>query len=160
MASERWKLIRSRWSNHWRQMLGVAVLATALAAVCQVLGDSLGGWLGEAERGAYDTMVTTFTDGRGKSSQVVVLTIDQPSLDAIRANPSYARNFGNWPYSRNLWARVVEQLEAEGARAIVFDAVMDERSTDPAMDLAFAQALRDSPVPFFLGVSTHAAAES
>nr|WP_225938053.1 adenylate/guanylate cyclase domain-containing protein [Myxococcus sp. RHSTA-1-4] len=139
-------------------MLGVAVLATALAAACELLGDSLGGWLEEAERDAYDKMVTTFTNGRGKSAHVVVLAIDQPSLDAIRANPQYARNFGNWPYSRNLWARVVEQLEAEGARAIVFDAVMDERSTDPAMDLAFAQALRDSPVPFFLGMSTNASA--
>ncbi|MFP2930408.1 CHASE2 domain-containing protein [Pyxidicoccus sp. 3LG] len=140
-------------------MLGVAVLSTLLAAVCHLLGESLGGWLEEAERGAYDKMVTGFTDGRGKSSHVVVLAIDQPSLDGIRANPQYARNFGNWPYSRNLWARVVEQLEAEGARGIVFDAVMDERSTDPAMDLAFAQVLRDTKVPFFLGVSTNANAE-
>ncbi|WP_240359604.1 CHASE2 domain-containing protein [Pyxidicoccus trucidator] len=151
--------MRLRWRNHWRLMLGVAVLATTLAAVCEWLGDTLGGWLEEAERGAYDKTVTSFTAGREKSPRVVVLAIDQPSLDGIRANPQYARNFGNWPYSRNLWARIVEQLEAEGARAIVFDAVMDERSTDPAMDLAFAQVLRDTRVPFFLGVSTHAEAK-
>ncbi|MFP2908836.1 CHASE2 domain-containing protein [Pyxidicoccus sp. 3LFB2] len=158
MAGERWKLMRLRWRNHWRLMLGVAVLATTLAAACEWLGGTLGGWLQEAERGAYDKTVTTFTGGREKSPRVVVLAIDQPSLDGIRANPQYARNFGNWPYSRNLWARIVEQLEAEGASAIVFDAVMDERSTDPAMDLAFAQVLRDTRVPFFLGVSTHAEA--
>ncbi|MCP3136203.1 CHASE2 domain-containing protein [Pyxidicoccus xibeiensis] len=156
MAGERWKILKSRWRNHWRLMLGVAVLATTLAAVCHLLGESLGGWLEEAERGAYDKMVTGFTDGRGKSPHVVVLAIDQWSLDNIRANKQYALNFGNWPYSRNLWARVVEQLEAEGARAIVFDAVMDEPSTDTGMDLAFAQTLRDTRVPFFVGMSSNA----
>ncbi|MCY1017338.1 adenylate/guanylate cyclase domain-containing protein [Pyxidicoccus sp. MSG2] len=159
MAGERWKILRLRWRNHWKRMVGVAALATALAAACELLGGSLGGWLEEAERGAYDKTVTTFTRMQGKSPHVVVLAIDQPSLDGIRANPQYARNYGNWPYSRNLWARIVEQLEAEGARAIVFDAVMDERSTDPGMDLAFAQVLRDTRVPFFLGVSTNAEAK-
>ncbi|WP_163997806.1 adenylate/guanylate cyclase domain-containing protein [Pyxidicoccus caerfyrddinensis] len=159
MAGERWKILRLRWRNDWKHMLGVAALATALAAACELLGGSLGGWLEEAERGAYDKTVTTFTGKREKSPHVVVLAIDQPSLDGIRANAQYARNYGNWPYSRNLWARVVEQLEAEGARAIVFDAVMDERSTDPGMDLAFAQVLLETRVPFFLGVSTNADAD-
>jgi len=93
------------------------------------------------------------------SSRVSVVVIDQSSLDGIRANERYTLNFGSWPYSRNLWARVVEQLEAEGARAIVFDAVMDERSSDESTDLAFAQVLRGTRVPFFLGVSTNANAQ-
>ena len=156
MAGERWKTVRSRWQNHWRLMLGVAVLATTLAAVCLHFDAKLGGLLEEAERTAYDTVVTRFTARREVSSQVVLVTIDQPSLERIRANEQYALNFGSWPYSRNLWARVVEQLEAEGARAIVFDAVMDERGTDESMDLAFAQVLQETSIPFYLGVSTHA----
>ncbi|WP_141617854.1 CHASE2 domain-containing protein [Myxococcus sp. AB036A] len=156
MAGERWKTVRSRWQNHWRLMLGVAVLATTLAAVCLHFDARLGGLLEEAERSAYDTVVTRFTARREVSSQVVLVTIDQPSLERIRANEQYALNFGSWPYSRNLWARVVEQLEAEGARAIVFDAVMDERGTDESMDLAFAQVLQETSIPFYLGVSTHA----
>ncbi|QDE66090.1 CHASE2 domain-containing protein [Myxococcus xanthus] len=156
MAGERWKTVRSRWQNHWRLMLGVAVLATTLAAVCLHFDAKLGGLLEEAERSAYDTVVTRFTERRAVSSQVVLVTIDQPSLERIRANEQYALNFGSWPYSRNLWARVVEQLEAEGARAIVFDAVMDERGTDESMDLAFAQVLQETTIPFYLGVSTHA----
>ncbi|QSQ20668.1 adenylate/guanylate cyclase domain-containing protein [Pyxidicoccus parkwayensis] len=159
MAGERWKILRLRWRNHWKLMLGVAVLSTALAALCLWLGDtSMGGWLRDAERAAYDEVLTTYTAERGLSSRVVVLAIDQGSLDGIRANEQYARNYGSWPYSRNLWARVVEQLEAEGARAVVFDAVMDERSTDASTDLAFAQTLRDTRVPFFLGISTNVTA--
>lgn len=43
MAGERWKTVRSRWQNHWRLMLGVAVLATTLAAVCLHFDAKLGG---------------------------------------------------------------------------------------------------------------------
>ncbi|MCP3100996.1 CHASE2 domain-containing protein [Myxococcus sp. K15C18031901] len=151
MAGETWKTIRLRWRDHWRLMLGVAVLSATLAALAWRAG-----WLDDLERSAYDQALTTFTGGRGRSSRVSVVVIDQSSLDGIRANERYTLNFGSWPYSRNLWARVVEQLEAEGARAVVFDAVMDERSSDESTDLAFAQVLRDTRMPFFLGVSTNA----
>lgn len=153
MAGETWKLLRLRWRNHWRLMLGVAVLSTALAA-----GAWAAGWLEDAERAEYDRALVTFTGNGQRSSRVVLVTVDQGSLERIRSNPSYARNFGNWPYSRNLWARVVEQLEAEGARAAVFDMVMDERSTDESTDLAFAEALRATSLPVFLGMSTDVAA--
>ncbi len=86
------------------------------------------------------------------------MAIDQPSIDGIRNNPTYARNFGNYPWTRSLWARIVEELAASGARAVLFDAVMDERYTDASADLAFAQVLRDTGLPFYLGVSTHPAA--
>ena len=141
-------------------MVGVAALATTLAAAWQRFDAKLGGgWLEAAERSAYDSAVTRFTQRADTSSQVVLVTIDQQSLDDIRGNAQYVLNFGSWPYSRNLWARVVEQLEAEGARAVVFDAVMDERGSDESMDLAFAQVLRNTDLPFFLGVSTHADAQ-
>ncbi|QSQ11344.1 CHASE2 domain-containing protein [Myxococcus landrumensis] len=154
MAGDTWKIIRLRWREHWLLMLGVAVLSTALATLAW-----WGGWLHDLERGAYDQALNRFTDGRGLSPHVSVVVIDQSSLDGIRANERYTLNFGSWPYSRNLWARVVEQLEAEGARAVVFDAVMDERSSDESTDLALAQVLRDTRVPFFLGVSTNANAQ-
>ncbi|WP_338871315.1 adenylate/guanylate cyclase domain-containing protein [Myxococcus stipitatus] len=155
MAGDTWKIIRLRWREHGLLMLGVAVLSTALATLAW-----WGGWLHDLERGAYDQALTRFTGGRGVSPNVSVVVIDQSSLDGIRANERYTLNFGSWPYSRNLWARVVEQLEAEGARAVVFDAVMDERSSDESTDLALAEVLRDTRVPFFLGVSTNANAQS
>ncbi len=69
--------------------------------------------------------------------------MDQSSLDGVRNNPTYARNFGNYPWTRSLWARVVEELAHHGARAVLFDMVMDERNTDPSVDVDFAAVLRE-----------------
>lgn len=142
------ELYRLRLRNNLLFMLGVALVATALAIACHAF-DLLD--IGDSERGAYDKGLQVFTQGRGRSGDVVIVAIDQKSLDAIRANETYARNFGSWPYSRNIWARIFEQLQAEGAKAIVFDATMDERSTDPANDLALAETLRARGIPLYLG---------
>ena len=47
-------------------------------------------------------------------------------MQDIARNKQYARNYGRYPYSRRLWARVLEHLMTEGARAVVMDSVMDE----------------------------------
>ena len=151
MARERARVLGLRLRNNAGRILAIALLATAAAALCGRLG-----WLQAAERSAYDQGLTTFTGGRPRSSQLVVVAIDQTSVGLIRANPTYALNFGSYPWSRTLWARVLEQLHREGARAVVFDAVMDERSTDPSSDLALAQTLRDTGLPFYLGFSADA----
>lgn len=150
MASEMLKVLRLRLRNHLPLMLAVAVLSTAAAALGWHF-DAVG--LPDAERTAYDLGLTTFRGKKERSKDVVVVAIDQTSVDGIRAHPPYARNFGSWPWSRNLWARVVEELEHAGARAVVFDAVMDERATDAATDLEFAQVLRESKIPVYVGVS-------
>jgi adenylate cyclase len=155
MASDTWKVLRLRLRNHLPLMLGLAVLSTAVAAGCWHKG-----WLGlpTAERALYDSALTTFTGGRGQSPDILVVAIDQLSLDGVRRNPTYARNFGSYPWTRSLWARVVEELAHRGARAVLFDMVMDERYTDPSADLDFAQVLRDTGLPVYLGVSSHPAA--
>ncbi len=152
MASNTWKVLRLRLRNHLALMLGLAVLSSAVAAVCWRFG-----WLGlpEMERAVYDKALTRFTRSGQMSEQLVVVAIDQTSLDGVRNNPTYARNFGNYPWARSLWARVVEELAHQGARAVMSDAVMDERSTDASADMAFARVLHDTGLPFYLGMSTH-----
>jgi adenylate cyclase len=152
VASDTWKILRLRLRNHLPLMLGMAVLATAVTAGCWKLGWL---WLPSLERILYDSALTRFTHRAELSSDIVVLGIDQPSLERVRNNPTYARNFGNYPWSRNLWAHVVDELAHRGARAVLFDMVMDEPSTDASTDLAFAQAVRDTGMPSYLGVSTH-----
>ncbi|WP_224363597.1 CHASE2 domain-containing protein [Hyalangium versicolor] len=151
MASDTWKVLRLRLRNHLPLMLGVAVLSTLVPALCWK-GGLL--WLPTLERALYDSALTHFTRA-GPSTGIVVVAIDQSSLDGVRNNPSYARNFGNYPWTRSLWARVVEQLAHEGARAVLFDMVMDERDTDASADLDFAQALRTTGLPIYMGVATH-----
>ena len=147
MAGEPWKTILQRWRNHGLQMLGVALVATLIAAACEY-----GGVLKPAERMAYDQALSAFTGERGLSSHVVVVAIDQPTLDAISQDEGWRTNFGNWPYTRTLWARIAEELQAAGAKAVLFDAVMDERASDESADLGFAQVLRELHLPFYVGM--------
>ncbi len=152
MASETRRVLRLRLRNHLPLMLGLAALATGVATACWHF-EWL--WLPNMERALYDSALTTFTRQQSLSQDILVVAIDQSSIDGIRNNPSYARNFGNYPWTRSLWARVADELAHRGARAVLFDAVMDERNTDESADLAFAQVLRDTGLPFYLGVSTH-----
>ncbi|SEM42060.1 adenylate cyclase [Stigmatella aurantiaca] len=155
MVSETRKVLRLRLRNHLVQMVRLALLATGVSAACWFLQLL---WLPDMERQLYDSALTTFTRRHGKSEDITVVAIDQSTLDLVRANRTYARNFGNYPWTRSLWARVAEELSAGGARAVLLDAVMDEPDTDPSADLAFATALRDTGLPFYLGVSSHPSA--
>jgi adenylate cyclase len=155
MASDNWKVLRLRLRNHLALMLGIAVLSTGVSAACWHLGWL---WLPTLERALYDSALTAFTRNRELSSQIVLVAIDQSSIDGIRNNASYARNYGTYPWTRSLWARITEELAAGGARAVLFDAVMDERHTDASADLAFTRALHETGLPFYLGVSTHPSA--
>jgi len=152
MASDTWKILQLRLRNHLPRMLGVAVLSTAVAAGCW-----LAGWLGlpALERAFYDRALTTFARSQGQSPDIAVVAIDQSSLDGVRDNPAYARDFGAYPWSLGLWARVMEELAHQGAKAVLFDGVMDEPSTDASVETGFAQVLRDTGLPVYLGVATH-----
>ncbi|MET0405932.1 MAG: adenylate/guanylate cyclase domain-containing protein [Cystobacter sp.] len=142
-----------RLRNRWRFIVLVTVLATVGAALCQHHG-----WLRmhDAERSAYDQGLTFFTGGHPRSSDVLIVGIDDRTLQGIRDNAQYVRNYGVYPYSRNLWARVFEHLMDEGVRAIVFDGVMDERGTDESNDLALVQVLEARGIPLALGVTVSA----
>ncbi len=142
-----------RLRNSWKFILLVTALTTAGAALCHK-HDLLR--MGATERAAYDRGLTFFRTGHPRSQDVVIVGIDDATMQGIRDNPQYVRNYGVYPYSRNLWARVFEHLMDEGARAIVFDGVMDERGTDESNDLALAQVLRERGIPLTLGFNINA----
>ncbi|MBZ4330754.1 adenylate/guanylate cyclase domain-containing protein [Corallococcus sp. AS-1-12] len=152
MTGETWKLLQERWRHHGRVMLGIALVATLAAWACER-------GLEGTEHVAYDEALVRFTGGREKSQQVVVVAIDQSTLDEISQDAQLQLNFGNWPYTRTLWARVAQELKAAGARAVLFDAVMDERTADASADLGFAQVLRETGLPFYVGMVSSASAK-
>ncbi|NOK14952.1 CHASE2 domain-containing protein, partial [Corallococcus exercitus] len=129
MAGETWKIIQERWRHHRLPMLGVALVATLIAGAAQWSGRLEG-----TEHIAYDEALIRYTGDRKASGQVVVVAIDQQSIDAISQDAQLQVNFGNWPYTRTLWARVAQELKAAGARAVLFDAVMDERASDESAE--------------------------
>lgn len=60
-------------------------------------------------------------------TEAVVIDIDDASLDAMKPY------FGNWPYSRDTYALLVDYLSEMGARAVAFDLVLfDPRPGDDA----------------------------
>lgn len=136
-------------------MVLVSLLATALAVLCQRLD-----WLGlsDAEAGAYDNGLTFFTGedwfpwGKvEKSKDIVVIAIDDGSMKGIRTDRAYAEAFGSWPYSRDLWSFVFEHLMKEGAKAVVYDAIVDEPDSDVAGDVKMGRTVSELGVPYYVG---------
>ena len=64
----------------------------------------------------------------------VLVAIDDRSLQSL----------GQWPWPRRIHARLVDRLNAAGARSIALDVLMPERDRDPGSDEALAQAMRAS----------------
>jgi adenylate cyclase len=114
-----------RWSRRSRRLvlltLAVIGLVTALA---QFPAWSL------ADLRAFDYL-STIDDPRPPADGPIVVTIDEPSLADINAQ---------WPWPRDLHARLVESLRKAGARAIGLDIIFAEPS-NPASDEALAKAL-------------------
>jgi PAS domain S-box-containing protein len=68
---------------------------------------------------------------RQASGEIVVVTIDSPSIEKL----------GGWPWSRSLHGELLAKLNAAGVRDIVFDIDFSSPSNEAA-DAAFATALR------------------
>jgi CHASE2 domain-containing sensor protein len=69
---------------------------------------------------------------RSASGQVVVVQIDNKSLDQFHA----------WPWPRSLHAKLVDKLHAAGAKRIIFNIDFTSPAPDVRQDWAFANALK------------------
>ena len=95
---------------------------------------SLGGMFDPWELKAYNQLFL----GRGAqppSDQIVIVAIDDESIGWL----------GNWPWSRNVHAQLLQILEAAGAKLVAFDILFDSPSSlrdrgDEAMSSAVEQA--------------------
>lgn len=114
-----------RWPRRSRRLvlltLAVVGLVTALA---QLPAWSL------ADLRAFDYL-STIDDPRPPADGPIVVAIDEPSLADINAQ---------WPWPRDLHARLVESLRKAGAKAIGLDIIFAEPS-NPTSDDALAKAL-------------------
>ncbi|MFL5320290.1 MAG: CHASE2 domain-containing protein [Myxococcaceae bacterium] len=169
MAKES-QLLLTRLQRRWKLVAALSAIATLLAAGFYEL-DLFG--LGDAERGAYDSGLQAFTgDTRPTaektfwqrltdrlkkkpelSQDIVILAIDNDTFLRVARHPWMFQQYGSWPYGRNVWANVLSVLRENGARAVVFDAVMEERSTNPADDRAMAKEIGQNAMPFYTGFS-------
>lgn len=106
----------------------------AVTFLCAVLAglSACEGWLWRIDQTLYDDALSSWL--RPPSSDLVIIAIDDASLASV----------GRWPWSRRLYARLVEQARAAGAAAVVLDLPLDSASQDdPEGDLMLARSMRN-----------------
>lgn len=75
---------------------------------------------------AYDLRLNTFIDDtRGKDERIVIVEIDEKSLNIE----------GRWPWSRDKITILVENISKAGATVIGFDVIFSEKQRNSATDL-------------------------
>ncbi|MDO1529688.1 CHASE2 domain-containing protein [Fulvimonas sp. R45] len=84
-----------------------------------------------ADNALYDLNMRHW--GYAAGDDVVIVAIDQKSLDAL----------GHWPWPRDVHARLLDRLAADGVRAVGLDVIMtDADDAHPQNDRALAAAVR------------------
>ena len=96
---------------------------------------------------SYDWRARIATDkgpfsGKFKAAdkKIVIVSIDDFSRKEISKNPQL--NLGSWPWSRDVWAGVVDFIEKGEPKAVLFDLVFNDLNENSWNDRRFAQALR------------------
>ncbi|HAP42240.1 MAG TPA: hypothetical protein DCQ94_21190 [Nitrospira sp.] len=93
-----------------------SALAVGLAVFSLVAGLKLTRWFEVVELKALDHLVRRYAEPANADSNLVLLAIDESSLEA----------FGRWPWPRDRYGYVVRYLKQAGARAVVFDVMFFE----------------------------------
>ncbi|MFM8575971.1 MAG: CHASE2 domain-containing protein, partial [Limnohabitans sp.] len=104
-------------------------------------------WLPEGpafDRNSYDQMVKRRLLTPSPDSKMVIVDIDERSLDELK------QEFGRWPWPRETLASVLEWVNRQGAQAVVFDILFaDADMLNPASDAAFVQTVQASDNTYF-----------
>jgi adenylate cyclase len=103
-----------------------------IAAIMVVLVCAAGAWkLFEPLDGPLFDRLSTIQPARPAQPGAMLVAIDEPSFSAIGKQ---------WPWPRDLHARLLQSLHRAGAKVIALDVVFAEPSADPAADAALAGA--------------------
>lgn len=106
-------------------------IGTTIAVTGITLSLVFGGWLWRIDMTLYDASVSL--DGGPAPAEIVIVAIDQPSLDQI----------GRWPWRRAVHATLIERLTQSGVRGVAFDVILSEADrSDPRGDAVLAEAMR------------------
>lgn len=115
---------------------GLAVGAAAVLVALLLRATPLGQ---VAEWKTYDARVQAFADPAAADSNIVIVEIDEGSLEF------YRDVLGRWPWPRHVYANVLRYLDYGGARLAVFDILFREPDLDdPASDSTFAGAMEET----------------
>ncbi|ULA66184.1 MAG: Adenylate cyclase [Nitrospira sp.] len=111
----------------------LSALAVGLAVFGLVAGLRMTRWVEIVELNAFDHLVRRYADPAKADSNLVLLAIDESSLEA----------FGRWPWPRDRYGYVVRYLKRAGAKAVVFDVMFFEPDDNAEeFDQSFADDLK------------------
>lgn len=103
-------------------LIGLAAFAVAVAA-------HWSGALRTLEWKSWDLRLSLWSDPARADKDIVILLIDQYSLDFFEKEQGLS-----WPWPRQLYSAVVDFLKLGGARAVFFDLVLSESSRSGVED--------------------------
>ncbi len=103
---------RDFWKSDWFFGLLVSLVVFALGSA---------GWMQGLERKAYDLGVAMAK--RTPSDRIAIIAIDKQSVD----------NIGRWPWSRDIFADVIEKLAAARAKTIAATVLFSEPQRDAGL---------------------------
>ena len=114
-----------------------------IAALFSVLALVDYGWSGFTriiDQRAGDVLLVINANRRPQSDRVVIVDIDQRSLELMNEQA------GSWPWPRSVHGELIDQISAQGPRAIAFDVLFNELDVyRPEQDTALADAVARHP---------------
>ncbi|WP_169741306.1 CHASE2 domain-containing protein [Andreprevotia chitinilytica] len=94
-----------------------------------------------------DTLLAQRAPSRPASDDIVIVDVDQNSLTKLMGE------LGNWPWPRVAFAEMLEGIDAQAPRAVVFDILFNEFDTfRPDSDVAFREAVQRHARSYFSSV--------
>jgi adenylate cyclase len=109
------------------------LITLAVIAACVGVRQADPGFMARLRLLGFDLLQQSLPRTPDASYPVRIVDIDEPSIKA----------FGNWPWRRDLLARLSDKLFAAGVRVVVFDMVFPEPTGDALAQLP--EPLRNSP---------------
>jgi adenylate cyclase len=94
-----------------------------------------------------DVMVKLASERRPAVDRIVIVDIDQRSLELMNYNKDYPEaSTGRWPWPRSVHGELIDYIERQQPRAIAFDVLFNEDDIDrPEADALFAEAVARYP---------------
>ncbi len=95
-------------------------------------------------QGAFDMMVKYRLVVPKPAPDIVIVDINEASLSAM------AKEYGRWPWPRQVLGEFVEQIEKQHPKAVVFDILFSDADVyNPDSDAYFDAAIRDTKNTYF-----------
>lgn len=138
---------------HWRDRIGQTLLRTRtyfyvlLAAGCALAGfwdQFIHPFSSALSNASFDWLMSHRPIPYQADQNIVVLDIDESSLAGM------AKEYGRWPWPREVLGRVAAELESHRAQAVVFDILFaDPDIKNPPSEAAFDRYVRGSSRSFY-----------